>query len=119
MTETLHIEAVGETRRHAIKFAIQTLEIMLTNENMPGASVSMTTGSASADWVPDRNPERDPFRIAKIVGEWWRKYECRDWVDAYAEATTYLVEEPRNQWTPDDAIDAILRATQITKTEQR
>lgn len=36
MTETLHIEAVGETRRHAIKFAIQTLEIMLTNENMPG-----------------------------------------------------------------------------------
>ena len=47
---------------------------------------------------------------ARKLGDFIFHFQCRDYFDAYCNACRLLKQEPKDRWTDEDAIEAVLRA---------
>lgn len=53
----------------------------------------------------------------KALTDFIFKHECKCYCDAYVTALKILGEKPKEQWTPNDVIEAVLRASQPGKEQ--
>ena len=63
-----------------------------------------------ATQVPVLNTVSLVKREARLFGDFVFGFKCRDYCEAYVTALKILKEAPKDRWTPDDAVDAVLRA---------
>lgn len=54
--------------------------------------------------------QQERVRGSALLGDFIFRHECTGWCGAYVVALRMLGETAKNQWTPEDVIDAVMRA---------
>ncbi len=54
---------------------------------------------------------------AHLFGVFVFLHKCRDFAEAYTVALKVLGEEAKDQWTPEDVVEAVLRSIEMTPND--